>query len=715
VDADDGLTMRREFRPVRSAGLYVPGGSAAYPSTVLMLALPARAAGVERLVLATPPGLKGDLPPALLHAAWLAGVTEVYRVGGAQAIAALAYGTESIHPVEVVAGPGNRFVTAAKRIVFGTVGIDGLAGPSEIALVADGSTPPRWAALDVLAQLEHDPDARALVATPDAGWLERMAEELSAAAAASPRRAVLSASIAASAGVVLPDMELAARAAGAWAAEHLSILAKDPEHLLAWAEPAGAVFLGPFAPVAIGDYLAGPNHTLPTGGTARFLSGLGVDVFGRRVAVVGGDAAALAPLLEPAAALAEAEGLPGHALSLRARRNGADAWPGVGTMSASSAAGSAPVPTGPAAASDGAAGTTRAESARGSGPRLSRRARTFEPYRAARHHAASGILLDANENPLGGFERPPALAAELAGLGRYPDPSNARLRGAAARAFGVTPESVFAGNGSDEAIDLLVRAFVDPGDEVLVASPTYGMYAVQAALHGASVRELPLAADFRLDASLLERAAGRARLAFLCSPNNPTGNLLGRASILEAARRFGGLVVVDEAYVEFAGAPSLATEAARPGSSLVVLRTLSKAWGLAGLRVGFAVAEPGVVGALQRVKLPYNLSAIACALAIRALSEPARLERAVRANAAERSRLEAGLVELGLAPLPSAANFLLVPHARAPELVRRLEREGGVVVRDRSGIPRLPSAFRVSVGTTHENAAFLRELARCLV
>jgi histidinol-phosphate aminotransferase len=346
---------------------------------------------------------------------------------------------------------------------------------------------------------------------------------------------------------------------------------------------------------------------------------------------------------------------------------------------------------------------------------LSQRARSFEPYRAARHDALFGILLDANENPAGGFREELDLRATLARLGRYPDPANASLREAAGGAFGVAPESVFAGNGSDEAIDLLFCAFTDPGDEVLVAAPTYGMYAVQASLNGVSVRQVMLDGDFRLDPHAVDGGIGqRTRILFVCSPNNPTGNLLGRARILEAARRFPGLVVVDEAYVEFAGVESLSADAARPGSSIVVLRTLSKAWGLAGLRVGFAIADPHVVEALQRIKLPYNLSGIASALGVRALSDRARLERNVQAAAAGRARLEEGLRQLHLVPLPSDANFLLVPHARAPELVRRLALEWGVVVRDRSGLPRIPAGFRVSVGTPEENERFLEAAAKCL-
>jgi histidinol dehydrogenase len=737
VDADDGLTMRREFRAVRSAGLYVPGGTAAYPSSVLMLGIPARVAGVRRVVLASPPGAGGRLPDALLYAAQLAGVDEILRVGGAQAIAALAYGTESVTPVDVIAGPGNRYVTAAKRIVSGSVGIDGLAGPSEIAVIADGSGRADWAALDVVAQLEHDRDARALIVATDAAWLEEVAGEVARAAEVSPRCEILAAALAGSAGLVTPDLEVAARIVGVFAPEHLSVLTEDPERMAAAIGVAGAIFLGPYAPVAAGDYLAGPNHTLPTAGTARFLSGLGVETFGRWVSVISGDRASLGPLIEPAATLAEEEGLPAHAASLRARlQPNEEVRPAAVSPArhetqwlaeravAGRASSSEPAAVPPARrksnqrlAERAAAGRERSSRAEPApiSLRLPRRLRDFEPYRAARHEATTGILLDANENPRGGFREVVDLEETLAVLGRYPDPGNVRLREAAADAFGVPAEAVFAGNGSDEAIDLLFRAFTDPGDEVVVAAPTYGMYAVQAALHGVRVREVRLGPDFRLAPEALDGVARREfRLLFVCSPNNPTGNLLGRTAILEATRRAAGLVVVDEAYVEFAEVESLAALAARPGSSLVVLRTLSKAWGLAGLRCGFAIAAPRVVEVLQRVKLPYNLSAVTVALAVRALSDRTRLERTVRENASERRRLEEGLRTLGLPALPSAANFLLVPHADARQLVQRLSREWGVVVRDRSGLPGIPSAFRVTVGSPDEDSRFLEGLARCL-
>ncbi|MBA2564315.1 MAG: histidinol-phosphate transaminase [Gemmatimonadetes bacterium] len=349
--------------------------------------------------------------------------------------------------------------------------------------------------------------------------------------------------------------------------------------------------------------------------------------------------------------------------------------------------------------------------------RLSDRARTFQPYRAARHDALAGLLLDANEHARGGLREHVDLAETLAGLARYPDPANLRLRRSAAAAYDVPTEAVFTGNGSDEAIDLLFRAFTDPGDEVLVAVPTYGMYAVQAALNAVAVRELPLGADFRLPEGALDGGAAvgsRARLLFACSPNNPTGNLIGRRGILDAARRFPGLTVVDEAYVEFSGAPSLAREAARAGSSLVVLRTLSKAWGLAGLRVGFAIADPAVIAVLQRVKLPYNLNAVASAIGVRVLGDGARLDANVGQVLCERDRLRIELGRRGLAPLPSDANFLLVPHAGATELVQRLASRENVVVRDRSGLREIPSAFRVTVGSGDDNARFLEALDRCL-
>jgi len=317
----DGVEVRRLVRPVGRAGLYAPGGRARYPSTVLMCAVPARVAGVDELVLCVPPGPDGHVPTETLAAAAVAGVDEVYAVGGAQAVAAMAYGTETIAPVDVIAGPGNRYVAEAKRQVAGIVGVpSAFAGPSEVVVIADGSSPAVFAAVDLVVQAEHGPDGLAWLVTWSPAFADEVAGAVEDLVARSPRRSDLEATLASGGyAVVVDGPEAALAVSNTVAPEHLELQVEEGEALLAGVRCAGAVFLGPFAPAAVGDYVAGPNHVLPTARTARFASALSVDDFRTHVHAVTMDAAALARLAPAVVALAEAEGLDAHALSVRLR------------------------------------------------------------------------------------------------------------------------------------------------------------------------------------------------------------------------------------------------------------------------------------------------------------------------------------------------------------------------------------------------------------
>lgn len=313
LELEQGHRVGVVSSPVRSVGIYVPGGRAAYPSSVLMCALPARAAGAARVCLVSPPGASGKPGDAVLAACAMAGIDEVYGLGGAQAIAALAYGTESIAPVDVIVGPGNRFVTEAKRLVAGVVGIDGLAGPSELLIVADGGADPNLIALDLLAQAEHGDDSPLILASPDRALLERVRELVEELGVERP-----SVANAALALVGVPGIELALNLADAVAPEHLE-LAFEAAHEAARGRIAGCVFVGPGAATAFGDYTAGSNHVLPTGGAARFGGPLGPGAFLRRTSIVSIPAAAAEQLAPHVEALAKAEGLPVHGESATAR------------------------------------------------------------------------------------------------------------------------------------------------------------------------------------------------------------------------------------------------------------------------------------------------------------------------------------------------------------------------------------------------------------
>jgi histidinol dehydrogenase len=316
---DAGVRLGQRWRPVAAAGLYVPGGTAAYPSSVLMNAIPAKVAGVARLVM-TVPAPDGVLNPLVLAAARLVEVDEIYRVGGAQAVAALAHGTETIAPVDKIVGPGNAYVAAAKRRVFGRVGIDMIAGPSEILVVADRDNDPLWIAADLLSQAEHDAAAQSILITDDPKFAAAVAAAVNRHLASLPRAGIARDSWEANGAVILvANFDEAVGLIDRIAPEHLELAVAEPERLAAQVRHAGAIFLGRHTPEAIGDYIAGPNHVLPTSRSARFASGLGVLDFMKRTTIVGCDEASLAALAPSAIRLAEAEGLDAHALSLSLR------------------------------------------------------------------------------------------------------------------------------------------------------------------------------------------------------------------------------------------------------------------------------------------------------------------------------------------------------------------------------------------------------------
>jgi histidinol dehydrogenase len=316
-----GVRLGARWRPVDAAGLYVPGGRASYPSSLLMNAIPARVAGVERLVVVTPTP-KGEVNRLVLAAAHLVGIEEIWRIGGAQAIGALAHGTERIRPVDVIVGPGNAFVAEAKRQLYGVVGIDMVAGPSEILVIADGKNDPDWIAADLLSQAEHDPSAQSILITDDPLFAEQVEDRVDvqcsmlatqrAARASWDRHGVL---------LVVSDLSEAPALANRLAAEHVELAVDDPEALFAQIRHAGSVFLGRHTPEAVGDYIAGPNHVLPTGRRARFASGLSVLDFMKRTSFIAMGPEALAQIGPAAITLARVEGLPAHAKSVELRLN----------------------------------------------------------------------------------------------------------------------------------------------------------------------------------------------------------------------------------------------------------------------------------------------------------------------------------------------------------------------------------------------------------
>ena len=318
---ETGAVLGWRWTCVDSVGLYVPGGTASYPSSVLMNAIPAKVAGVERIVMVTPAS-GGKINPLVLAAARRAGVSDIYRIGGAQAVAALAYGTQSIAPVDKIVGPGNAYVAAAKREVFGQVGIDSIAGPSEILVIADGQNDPEWIAADLLSQAEHDASSQSILITDDTAFAEKVAEAAQRQIAQLPRKDIASRSWNDYGAIItVAKLDDAVPLADQFAPEHLEIATADPEALYRKVRHAGAIFLGRHTPEAMGDYIAGPNHVLPTSRTARFSSGLSVLDYMKRTTVLGLDPASIAAIGPGAVTLAEAEGLDAHARSIAVRLN----------------------------------------------------------------------------------------------------------------------------------------------------------------------------------------------------------------------------------------------------------------------------------------------------------------------------------------------------------------------------------------------------------
>lgn len=315
-----GVELGHRWTPISTVGLYVPGGTAAYPSSVLMNAVPALVAGVERIVMVVP-APNGILNPLVLAAASTVGVGEIYKIGGAQAVAAMAFGTESIPKVDKVVGPGNIYVATAKRLLFGTIGIDLIAGPSEILVVADNSADPAWLAADLLSQAEHDPASQAILITDDPDLAKKVGSAVDQQIGTLSRSEIARKSWGDHGAIITLDaISQAPEVIDQIAPEHLELVVKDPETLLGHIKNAGAIFIGPYTPEAIGDYVGGPNHVLPTSGTARFASGLSVIDFMKRTNLIKCDEASFAALAPAAECLANLEGLDAHALSLEIRR-----------------------------------------------------------------------------------------------------------------------------------------------------------------------------------------------------------------------------------------------------------------------------------------------------------------------------------------------------------------------------------------------------------
>ena len=641
-----GVVAWRRWEPLERVGAYVPGGRAAYASSVLMVGIPAALAGVGEVVIATPPAADGTLAPSLLAAARIAGVTRVLRAGGAQAVAALAYGTASVPAVDKIVGAGNAWVTAAKRLVSDRVAIDLPAGPSECVVLADAGADPELVSLDLLAQAEHGPDSVAIVVSDNAELLDRIdgCLPMLAGSLATGQRA-LSTLKRHGRAVLVADLEAGTEVVNAVAAEHVSLQCADASVRAGQVRHAGAIFIGPWSPIAAGDYATGTNHVLPTGGAARAWSGIGVETFGRWTELQSLTAAGVRELASTVETIAAAEGLPAHAASVAARASRAEA----------STAEDDPV-----------------DLLRRPEPVAAYPAEPSDEVLAELGGVAVADVVRADMNTLGGAPVP-SMAGALAGLDarrivEYGDLAYGRLRVALGAKLGVRPGRIIPGAGADELIRLVTTAAVGTGDAVIIPTPTFAMFGVEAQLAGARPIALPRGDPGARQsvASIREAAENEsARLVWLCSPNNPTGDRYELDEIRSLADGLPALVCVDEVYLEFAedsiGADPESTSAIRLQDELpnvLVLRSLAKSHGLAGARVGYLVVPEGLAARFDAIRLPLSVGSPTEALALAALaSEEEARSRRLEVIAA-RDRLASTLEQLGCRVLPSVTNFV---------------------------------------------------------
>ncbi len=676
VEVEPGVVVGRRADPFARVGVYAPGGQAAYPSSVLMGVVPARAAGVAEVIVCSPPGPTGLPSDVVLAAAALAGAHRVFALGGAGAIAAMAFGTASVPRVDRIVGPGNAWVAEAKRQVAGDVGIDAPAGPSEILVVADDGADATLIARELLAQAEHDADACVVALVQGDRLANEVLAVLEREVEALPRRETISQALRARGAVLsMNDPDEAWSFVEDFAAEHLLLSLREPRRALPKVRNAGTVFLGASSSVAFGDYLTGANHVLPTAGAARRFSGLSVLDFVRWQTWQQVTPDAAARLSEDVEALALSEGLSAHAAAAAQWRRDGQGLGADGTEGKSGPVTPSPFPLKPTLAA------------------VARYVPTRPPC---------AIDLTDNTNLFGA---PPSAARVLreATVTRYPTPYADELRATLAKEAGVPLEAIVTGCGSDDLLDATMRAFAEPGDVLAYCPPTFGIVPTFARTNGV----VPVAAALNVEALL----AARPRLIYLCAPNNPTGALLPEGFLEALLEQTRALVVLDEAYIDYARAPSrvgLAASAER----LLVIRTMSKAFGLAGLRVGWAVSQPRLAAELEKARGPYKVGTVAERVAIAALTvDRAWVRQCVDETLEVRARFTQALHAKGLLALPSEANFVLVPVKHdATKLADEL-RTRGVSVRAFSKLEGFGEALRITLGPWASMAACLEALS----
>ncbi len=670
----NGVVCWRKSVGIEKVGLYIPGGTAPLFSTLLMLGVPAKIAGCREIVVCTPPGKNGNIAPEILHTAQLIGISKVFKVGGAQAIAAMAYGTKTIPPVYKIFGPGNQYVTMAKTLAQQQgIAIDMPAGPSEVLVIADKISNPVFVAADLLSQTEHGEDSQAILISNDLKTIHNVLNEIKKQLKNLPRKKIARAALENSKVLLVHNLDEAIAFSNAYAPEHLIIATENAHQLSQHVVNAGSVFIGNYSCESVGDYASGTNHTLPTNGFATNYSGVSLDSFLKKITFQELSAEGIRNIGTAVELMAEAEQLQAHKNAVTLRL---ETIPKTPTNQLTNK----PI-------------------------NLARLARenilNAKPYSSARDEfsGSNKIFLDANENPFN------------TGYNRYPDPRQSALKEKISKLKNIAAENIFLGNGSDEAIDLIIRAFCNPGeDKIVICPPTYGMYEVAAHINDVEVIKVPLTIQFQIDIKRLSPIIAQpdVKLIFLCSPNNPTGNLLKKADVIKLLNNFNGIVVLDEAYIDFSPEASLLPDLSKH-NNLIILQTFSKAWGLAGIRLGMAFAHKSIISMLDKIKSPYNISELTQQLALKQLdNEAGKNEIAAILNEQKQLLIKALYsVKNVLKIFPSDANFLLMKFKEPKKIYKYLVGKG-VIVRDRSSI--VDGCLRITIGTSEENQKLIELL-----
>ena len=589
----------------------------------------------------------------------------------------MTYGTETIPQVYKIFGPGNQFVTTAKQLVSQEgVAIDMPAGPSEVLVVADETCEPSFVAADLLSQAEHGIDSQVVLVTFSEGTAEAILTEAEQQLKQLPRKKIAGEALENSPVIIFDNQTSALKLINEYAPEHLIIATKDADEFAKKIINAGSIFIGNFTPESVGDYASGTNHTLPTNGFAKSYSGVNIDTFSKKITYQKLTKEGLKNLGPTVELMAEAEQLEGHKNAVTIRLNNIN--------------------------TDYNLSQNESFQKRKIQDLVRPNILTMSAYSSARSEfeGTAEVFLDANENP---FDN---------GMNRYPDPLQNELKSKIGTWRKIPKENIFLGNGSDEIIGLLMQTFCSPKkDSVIILPPTFGVYEVAAAIGEVGIKKINLDKNFQPNVNAILKAAdSNDKILFICSPNNPTGNSFDFGKIEKLITTFDGIVVVDEAYIDFSKNDSCLS-LLKKNKNLIILQTFSKALGMAGARLGMAFASEKIIGFLNKVKMPYNINELTQKAALQALEQKDISQQQIKTILKQRIFLEKELSKFDFIEeiFPSDANFLLVKVSEPEELYQFLISRK-IIVRNRSKQVGCENCLRFTIGLEKENLCLIESL-----